>query len=617
MHLRPSGAAWPRRAAGAAIAACVLSALVVVGAPPTLVAAQGPMVTATTHVDLHPRRTPGASSATAVGDLDTHARTALTAPHRSRAIEAVDAFVLLGVTVTEAPTDPILVRARQGTTWTPWSELSFAEDEGPDAGTTPARPGVHSLPLWMGRSDGYEIDAPDAVEALDVHLVREESGNRRLVAAPAAAAAATPTVLSRAAWGARPAKATPTIAPVLKIGVVHHSVGGNTYSAAQVPSVLRAIQAYHQDANGWSDFAYNFAVDRFGRTWEGHAGGIDEIVVGGHSRGFNTGSVGVVVLGDFRSAAVPSAAVEAVANVISWKFALHHVYPSSAVAFKTITGSAKYPPGTTVTLPRIVGHRNVQATDCPGNQLYARLGSIRTRVAQLWPGHRARTLGRDTVGMWEGSWISRTNSTTGSSVADERDFGLPGDRMLSGDWDGDGIDTLGVHRGREFVTTDQPDGSGPYTTVAYGIDTDTPLVGDWDGNGTDTIGIRRGSWFHLRNSITSGAAEVSFSYGVATDTPVIGDWDGNVSETPGVRRGKSYHLRNSSSSGPGQISFSYGTATDVPITGDWDGNGTDTPGVQRGTWFHLRNSNSSGVAQVSYQYGWPSGAPLIGDWDGR
>jgi hypothetical protein len=575
------------------------------------------MVTTTAHVELLPRRAPSTASATSVRGLDTDALDALVAPDRGRVIDETDGFALIGVTVATAPSGPVLVRARQGASWTPWSELSFNEDEAPDPGAEGRRPGVHSQPVWMGESDGYEIDAPDDLTELDVHLVGEESGSRELVAVPATAGAATPSIQTRASWGARPPTKTPTIAPVLKFAVVHHSVGGNSYSAAEVPAVLRAIQAYHQDAQGWSDFAYNFAVDRFGRTWEGHAGGVTKIVVGGHSAGFNTGSVGVVVLGDFRTAPVTSAATEAVSNLISWKFALHHVYPSSTIAHTTITGSAKYPPGTTVTLPRIVGHRDVQASSCPGNQLYARLGSIRTRVAQLWPGHRSRTLGRDTVGLWEANAVSRTNSPTGTPVADERDFGLPGDRILVGDWDGNGVDTLGVRRGRELVVTNQPDGSGPYTTVTYGLETDTPLVGDWDGNGTDTIGIRRGPVFHLRNSITSGVADISYRYGLATDTPVIGDWDGNVSETPGVRRGNSYYLRNSNTPGPGQINFGYGTATDLPVTGDWDGNGTDTPGVRRGTSYLLRNHSSSGVAQLAYPYGWSSGAPLVGDWDGR
>ena len=554
-------------------------------------------------------------SAAAVGGLDADAAAALIAPGRGRASGQRERFVLLGVTVDEVPTDPILVRARRDGVWSPWFELPFVADEAPDGGTGGA-PGVHSQPVWVGPSDAYEVDAPIGVPRPRVHLVQEEDAATELRAVSAAtAAAAAPSIQPRSAWGARPPTSTPTIAPGLKLAIVHHSVGGNTYSAAEVPSVLRAIQAYHQDVQGWSDFAYNFAVDRFGRTWEGRAGGIKQVVVGGHSSGFNTGSVGVVVLGDFTSASAPSSATEAVANLISWKFALHHVYPASTVAFTTVTGSAKYPPGTTVTLPRVIGHRDVQSTSCPGNGLYGRLGWIRSRVEQLWPGHRANTLGRDTVGVWQGNTVTRTNSPSGAGASLQEEFGSPGDEIIVGDWNGDGWDTLGARRGTQFVVTDRLDGAGPYRSASYGLVTDKAVVGDWDGNGTDTVGVRRGTVYHLRNSITSGPAEVTFSYGRASDVPVFGDWDGNVTETPGIRRGNAYYLRNSNTSGSANLTFAYGKATDVPVTGDWDGDGIDTPGVRRGTSFLLRNANSTGTADIAFSYGSTAARPLAGDWD--
>ena len=36
--------------------------------------------------------------------------------------------------------------------------------------------------------------------------------------------------------------------------------------------MLRGIQSFHQNTNGWCDIAYNFIVDRFGRIWEARAG---------------------------------------------------------------------------------------------------------------------------------------------------------------------------------------------------------------------------------------------------------------------------------------------------------------------------------------------------------
>ena len=32
--------------------------------------------------------------------------------------------------------------------------------------------------------------------------------------------------------------------------------------------MIRGIQAYHMDANGYCDIAYHFIVDRFGGIWE-------------------------------------------------------------------------------------------------------------------------------------------------------------------------------------------------------------------------------------------------------------------------------------------------------------------------------------------------------------
>jgi hypothetical protein len=53
---------------------------------------------------------------------------------------------------------------------------------------------------------------------------------------------------------------------------------------------------------------------------------------------------------------------------------------------------------------------------------------------------------------------------------------------------------------------------------------DKPVTGDWDGNGTDTIGVFRNGIFLLRNSNTNGFAEIVFGLGVAADEPISGIW---------------------------------------------------------------------------------------------
>src|SRR3546814_17056863 len=86
--------------------------------------------------------------------------------------------------------------------------------------------------------------------------------------------------------------------------------------------MLRSIQTYHMDVQGWNDIAYNFAVDRFGRTWEVRAGGVTQTVIGGHAKGFHTYTTGVMVLGDLTYTKPSQASVAAVADVIGWKCAI-------------------------------------------------------------------------------------------------------------------------------------------------------------------------------------------------------------------------------------------------------------------------------------------------------
>ena len=71
-------------------------------------------------------------------------------------------------------------------------------------------------------------------------------------------------------------RAKPALRARLRLAVVHHTAGTNTYTPAQAAAIVRGIEVYHVQGNGWNDIGYNFLVDRFGTVYEGRGGGIDE-----------------------------------------------------------------------------------------------------------------------------------------------------------------------------------------------------------------------------------------------------------------------------------------------------------------------------------------------------
>lgn len=78
--------------------------------------------------------------------------------------------------------------------------------------------------------------------------------------------------LPRSAWNARPAKAGPgDLTPSRVEGAVIHWPGTGSptviHTQAAVASALRGWQDYHMDGRGWSDIAYQVAVDQAGRAW--------------------------------------------------------------------------------------------------------------------------------------------------------------------------------------------------------------------------------------------------------------------------------------------------------------------------------------------------------------
>jgi hypothetical protein len=319
----------------------------------------------------------------------------------STIVEVPDGTESVAVAWDGEPTGAVELRSHGAAGWSGWVDLHADDSHDPDGELAVPRRSVAG-PVFVGDADRVEIVVEHgSLAGLTLHALAIDDppapSGSAFGAQPAAAAIGQPGILGRSSWGAAPwaagengCEAEPSTARV-RFAVLHHTVTTNNYAAEQTADQIRSVQYVHQELQGYCDIAYNFVVDRFGRTWEGRSGGIDRGVIGGHAKGFNTGSVGVVLLGQHHTSASPPAASvtagarAAVVSLLRWKFALHGVDARARVPVTsrcdTSTGPCRYAAGTTVSLPTIVGHRDVQLTACPGDLAQPITSAIRGEVA--------------------------------------------------------------------------------------------------------------------------------------------------------------------------------------------------------------------------------------------
>jgi N-acetylmuramoyl-L-alanine amidase/Domain of unknown function (DUF4214) len=311
-------------------------------------------------------------------------------------------FSLVGVTwaYDAAVTDTVVqVRVQEvDGGWSGWTEVGTEDAGQASDANAPAPLRGGTAPLWTGPGTGVEVEVVtrSGAQPTDVKLDLIDPGESEADAAlqvpdirdTAHAAETMPPVYSRAQWGADESLATwrPEYASTIKAAVVHHTAGGNDYTAADVPGILRAIYRYHAhpDHLGWGDIGYNVLVDKYGRIWEGRKGGLASTVIGAHAGGVNTYTFGVSMIGNYDTVPTTQSMVDAVAKIIAWKFALYDVDPKGTTSLVAGGGgTSRYSAGTRVTVPTIFAHRDTNRTACPGRYGYAKLPEIREKAMDV------------------------------------------------------------------------------------------------------------------------------------------------------------------------------------------------------------------------------------------
>ncbi|MDT0487696.1 MULTISPECIES: peptidoglycan recognition protein family protein [Streptomyces] len=234
-----------------------------------------------------------------------------------------------------------------------------------------AAPGAIEIPALDRQQTEQELFALRAGELTERQRAKPYIGAR-------------PRIVTRRGWGADEGLRERRFVYTKKVkaAFVHHTASGNGYRCTQVPSLIRGIYRYHVKSMGWRDIGYNFLVDKCGNIYEGRAGGVAKAVLGAHTLGFNTNSMGIAVVGSYGSKKPPAAATTAVARLAAWKLGLYGANPKGKTYLKS-GGGNRYPKGKKVRLNVISGHRDGFATECPGRKLYRKLGSTRTTAARL------------------------------------------------------------------------------------------------------------------------------------------------------------------------------------------------------------------------------------------
>jgi hypothetical protein len=290
-------------------------------------------------------------------------------------------FDLVGLHWQGAGSVSFRTRSSETGRWSVWRTAAPEAEDLPDAGTREAarRRGWRlGNPYWTGPSDRLQVRRRGPVRRLRALFVRSAEERVPLRTLKLANA---PSIVPRLSWSANERiTRTPFYADELRFALVHHTAGSNRYTRAQSAAIVRAIQLYHVRGNGWNDVGYNFLVDKYGQVFEGRGGGVDKNVVGAHAEGFNTGSVGVALLGNYTGAAVTPAAQSAIARLLAWRLDLAHVDPLSSLSWIS-GGNAKFSRGAPVLLRAISGHRDTGFTSCPGTVLYARIPRIARAAA--------------------------------------------------------------------------------------------------------------------------------------------------------------------------------------------------------------------------------------------
>mgnify|MGYP002508483658 CR=1 FL=1 len=127
---------------------------------------------------------------------------------------------------------------------------------------------------------------------------------------------------------------------VLEYIVIHHT-------ASTAKETVEQIHNFHINNNGWAGIGYHFYIRKDGTIYRGRP----EKYVGAHCENYNSVSLGICLEGNFEIEKPTEKQIQSVTDLVKY---LRKKY-----------GDFK-----------LVGHKDLNATACPGKNLYSKLGSV-------------------------------------------------------------------------------------------------------------------------------------------------------------------------------------------------------------------------------------------------
>jgi hypothetical protein len=233
-------------------------------------------------------------------------------------------------------------------------------------------------------ADAYQVRVPGGARSARAVAINTTDGPVATASTTSSTCTDATSIVTRCEWGADESLMTwgaPQYFPAQKL-TVHHTATAN--GATDPAATMRAIYRYQAVDRGFGDIGYHYLIDEAGLVYEGRHSGDDgdpahdangDVVTAAHVGGFNSGNVGIALLGTLTTVDPRPGARTSLEQLLKELSIRHEIDPrGSSVYVNPVNGSTR-------TVANISGHRDWAATECPGGNLYALLPAIRDAAA--------------------------------------------------------------------------------------------------------------------------------------------------------------------------------------------------------------------------------------------